>query len=341
MSDASRVILGCAGTRLTPGEIALLRDTRPWGLILFGRNIETPDQVRALTAAFREAVGRERAVVLIDQEGGRVARLKAPHWRHPPSPTLFARLYARAPHQAIRAAYLNYRLIADDLRQLGINVNCAPMLDIPQPGADPIVTGRALGTDAATVIALGQAVIDGLRAGGVAPVIKHAPGHGRATVDSHHHLPVVGAAYADLAATDFAPFRHFHDQPLLMTAHIVYQAIDAAAPATQSATVIQDVIRGALGFSGLIVSDDIDMRALSGDAASRARAAWTAGCDIVIQCNGVFADMCAAANAAPPLDGAVAARARQAEEVAWQQPDAIAAAALAEELRVLLDGLCG
>ncbi|GAB4138921.1 MAG: beta-N-acetylhexosaminidase [Sphingomonadales bacterium] len=339
MHDASQLVLGCAGPRLSGDEIALFRARRPWGLILFGRNIETPDQVRALTDGFRDAVGRPQAVVLIDQEGGRVARLREPHWRHPPSPTLFARLYRADPAKAMRAAYLNARLIAADLRAIGVNVNCAPMLDIPQPGADAIVTDRALGRDAASVGALGRAVAEGLRAGGVAPVIKHAPGHGRATVDSHHHLPIVSAPYADLAASDFLPFQQCQDQPMLMTAHIVYQAIDPTAPATQSAKVIGEVIRGALGFKGLIVTDDIDMRALAGDPASRARAAWAAGCDIVVQCNGVLADMRAVADAAPALRGAAGARARAAEAVAWARPAALDIAAARMELDDLLQGV--
>lgn len=338
MLDASRLVLGCAGPRLSREEVALFRARRPWGLIVFSRNIETPDQVRALTAAFREAVGRPQAMVLVDQEGGRVARLREPHWRYPPSPTLFARLYRADPAKAVRAAFLNARLIAADLRTVGINVNCAPMLDIPQPGADAIVTDRAFGGDAASVAALGQAMADGLRAGGVAPVIKHAPGHGRATVDSHHHLPVVNAPYAELAASDFLPFQQCQDQPMLMTAHIVYPAIDPTAPATQSAKVIGEVIRGALGFKGLIVTDDIDMRALAGDPAHRARAAWAAGCDIVVQCNGDLADMRAVAQAAPALRGASADRAAAAEAVAWATPAPFDSIAARRELDGLMQG---
>ncbi|MGE3066281.1 MAG: beta-N-acetylhexosaminidase, partial [Hyphomicrobiaceae bacterium] len=259
----SAFICGLSGLELAPSERDFLRDARPCGIILFARNCAEPDQVRRLVADAREALGGD-ALVLIDQEGGRVRRLRPPHWRELPAAASYAALYGRDPAAAVRAAHLAARLTAADLRDLGININCAPVLDLPQPGSHAIIGDRAYGSDVERIIVLGRAVADGLSAGGVLPVIKHIPGHGRATKDSHHDLPVVDADRAVLDATDFAPFRALADLPAAMTAHVVYTAVDPSAPASASATVIGDVVRGAIGFQGLLMCDDLSMQALAG-----------------------------------------------------------------------------
>ena len=293
------VILGCAGTTLSRDEIAFFRDSNPFGFILFQRNCGTPDQVRALVAEMRASVGRDSAPVLIDQEGGRVARLKPPHWRHPPAAEVFSRL---SEHGA-EAAKLNAQMIAFELLALGINVNCAPVLDLPQTDADPIIGDRISGETPEKAATLGRAACEGYLAGGVVPVIKHIPGHGRATVDSHKALPIVAASHEDLSAFDFKPFKALADMPWAMTAHVVYQALDAHNPATSSAKVISDVIRGEIGFEGVLLSDDLSMQALRGSFTDRAETALKAGCDVVLHCNGVMDEMqavvagCAALNA--------------------------------------------
>jgi beta-N-acetylhexosaminidase len=304
------VIFACSGPTLTPAERDFFRDADPLGFILFQRNCETPDQVRGLVAALRDAVGRADAPVLIDQEGGRVARLKPPQWPAYPAPAAIAALGGAA---AKEAAWLGARLIADDLAALGITVDCVPVLDIPVPGADAVIGDRALGTQPATVATLGRAVCDGMLAGGVLPVIKHIPGHGRATVDSHHALPRVEASHATLRVSDFAPFRALADMPWAMTAHIVYADIDDRAAATLSRTVIGDVIRGDIGFDGVLVSDDLSMRALGGSFAGRTAAALRAGCDVVLHCNGDMAEMTAIAGAADGLTPAARRRVDRAE----------------------------
>jgi beta-N-acetylhexosaminidase len=301
-------ITGLAGTTLTPAERAFLRESQPWALIVFTRNIENPAQVRRLTASFRDAVGRE-AAVLVDQEGGRVQRLGPPHWPVYPPGAAYGHIYDRNPALGLKAAYLGARLIAADLRAVGIDVDCLPLADVPVAHADAIIGDRAYGTNAAKVSALARSVADGLLAGGVLPVLKHIPGHGRATADSHHALPVVDADLATLAATDFAAFQPLADLPLGMTAHVVYTAIDPIAPATTSVTLVRDVIRGRLDFRGLLMSDDISMGALSGAIENRARAAIAAGCDVVLHCNGRLDEMQAVASAVPLLAGEAAARA--------------------------------
>ena len=311
MSDGA-CILGCQGPQLTPEERAFFSDARPWGFILFKRNIETPDQVRALTAALRACVDRADAPVLIDQEGGRVQRMGPPHWRAYPPGRAYGDLGTNDPLQRREIARLGARLLAHDLAAVGINVDCLPVLDVPEPGAHDVIGDRAYGDDIDTVALLGRAAAEGLIAGGVLPVIKHIPGHGRAKSDSHLHLPVVEASRAELEARDFAPFRVLSDMPMAMTAHVVYAAIDAKRPATTSRTVMTDVVRGAIGFDGLVMSDDLSMKALSGDFARRARASLAAGCDMVLHCNGSMDEMTAVAAACGDLRGRAKARAEAA-----------------------------
>ena len=293
-------------------ERSFFRDVRPWGFILFGRNIENPDQIRALVAALRETVDDGDAPILIDQEGGRVARLKPPHWpQHPPA-AQFGALYGESPEQAREATYLNARLIAHDLFRLGINVDCLPVLDVPAPGAHDIIGDRAFSGDPATVIDLGRAQIDGLMDGGVLPVMKHIPGHGRAGADSHLALPRVSATVEELSASDFVTFRSLDSCPLAMTAHVVYDSIDPQRPATTSPKVIRDVIRGEIGFDGLLMSDDLSMKALDGPLALRAKAALFAGCDLALHCNGDLDEMKDVASEVTILDGLAQRRSEQA-----------------------------
>jgi len=282
------VILGCAGETLTEGERQFFRDADPLGFILFKRNCADPAQVARLVASLRETVGRGDAPILIDQEGGRVARLGPPHWRAYPAPATIAALGGE---RAGEAAWIGARLIADDLARLGISVDCLPVLDLPIPGADSVIGDRAWGTDPDSVARLGRAACEGLLAGGVLPVIKHIPGHGRALVDSHHALPVVDASRATLEATDFAPFRALADMPWAMTAHVVYRAIDPQIPATLSARVIGEIVRTRIGFDGVLISDDVSMGALGGSLGARSEAALEAGCDLVLHCNGSMDEM--------------------------------------------------
>jgi beta-N-acetylhexosaminidase len=287
----SRAILGCAGLELAPGERDFFRQTRPWGFILFARNIADPAQVTRLCHALRDTVGDARAPVLIDQEGGRVARLTPPHWNLRPAAARFAELHNRSAEAAREAAYLNARLIAHDLFALGINVDCLPVLDVPVEGADAIIGDRSYGSDPSVIIDLGRAVIEGMIDGGVLPVMKHIPGHGRANADSHLALPRVATPADELSATDFVTFRSLNNCPMAMTAHVVYEAIDAQRPATTSPKLIRDVIRGEIGFEGLLMSDDLSMNALSGSLAHRAKASLFAGCDVVLHCNGKLDEM--------------------------------------------------
>ena len=305
---ARALILGCAGRTLSPEEAAFFRDVRPWGFILFKRNIGTPAEVRALTAALRACVGRDAAPILIDQEGGRVQRMGPPHWPAYPAGGRYGRLNGAA----TAIARLGARLMAHDLAEVGINVDCAPVLDVPGPGAHDIIGDRAYGTTPDSVAEIGRAVAEGLMAGGVLPVMKHVPGHGRAACDSHHGLPVVDTALAVLADQDFRPFRALRDLPMAMSAHVVFTAIDPERPATQSALVIRDVIRGTIGFDGLLMTDDLSMNALTGSFRDRTEAAFAAGIDVGLHCNGAMAEMRAVAEAAPPLAGAPARRAASA-----------------------------
>ncbi|MGE3934287.1 MAG: beta-N-acetylhexosaminidase [Rhodospirillaceae bacterium] len=329
------LVLGCAGPRLTPAEVRFFAEAGPLGFILFARNCDHPGQVRALVAELRSAVGRADAPVLIDQEGGRVARLRAPHWRTPPAGRAFAALHERDPVAAVEAARLNARLIACDLDDLGIDVDCAPVADVPAPDGHDVIGDRALGRDAATVAALARATCEGLSAGGVAPVIKHIPGHGRAREDSHIALPVVDAGIALLRRTDFAPFRALNDQPMAMTAHVVYTAVDDRAPASASRAVIDGVIRGDIGFDNFLLSDDIGMGALAGSMSERTRAVLDAGCDAALHCSGELDAMQEIAAAARPLDDAALARFERVL-AARRAPDAFDHAAAEARLGTLL-----
>jgi beta-N-acetylhexosaminidase len=306
------VILGCAGEALSAGERHFFAEADPTGFILFRRNCRAPDQVRGLVEALRGCVGRVGAPVLIDQEGGRVARLRPPYWRRYPSA---ARLAALPDPTAEDAARLGARLIADDLSRLGITVDCLPVLDLPVAGADPVIGDRAYGVEPERVARLGRAVCEGLLEGGVLPVLKHIPGHGRARVDSHYACPAVAIEHDQMSRTDFAPFRALAAMPWAMTAHIVYRAIDPTAPATLSPRVIADIIRGEIGFGGVLVSDDLSMRALGGSLAERAQRALAAGCDLALHCNGDLAEMEEIAAAIGPLSGAAVARLERGEAV--------------------------
>ena len=305
-------ILGCSGPILTPEERTFFRRVKPWGFILFKRNVENPDQVRTLVAALRDTVGRADAPVLIDQEGGRVQRLGPPHWGRFPPGRAFGDVSANDPLVRREITRLGARLMAHDLAALGINVDCVPVLDVPDPSGHEIIGDRAYGQTPDEVALLGRAAAEGLIAGGVLPVIKHIPGHGRALADSHLELPVVDASFEDLDARDFAPFRVLSDMPMAMTAHVIYAAIDKKRPATTSRKVMRRIVRGAIGFDGLVMSDDLSMKALSGDFSERAADSRAAGCDVVLHCNGTMAEMKAVVTGAGELKGRAAARAKAA-----------------------------
>jgi beta-N-acetylhexosaminidase len=309
---ASRAfITGLAGLTLADSERAFLREAKPWGGIIFKRNISSPEQVSELIQSFRDALGWE-APVLVDQEGGRVQRLGPPHWPVYPPGARYGALYDKDKSVGLAAAKLAGHLIAADLIALGIDVDCLPIADVPVAGGDPVIGDRAYGTEPAKVAAIAGAVAAGLLAGGVLPVLKHLPGHGRATADSHLKLPVVDTDRATLEATDFAAFKPLNRLPLGMTAHVVFSAIDPDAPATTSVTMVREVIRGSIGFDGLLMSDDVSMNALSGTIAERSRAALAAGCDVVLHCNGKLDEMVAVASASPELGGEAARRAQVA-----------------------------
>ena len=293
-------IYGLAGPVLTPDEIGLFRDADPVGYILFRRSCETREQLKALTASLRDLHGRDDLPILIDQEGGRVARMRSPEWPAFPANEAFDRLYRLAPSSAMQAARWNARAIALTLCEVGITVDCLPMLDVRQPGASDIIGDRALGEEPMQVAALGRAQLEGLASAGVVGVVKHIPGHGRALVDSHVDLPVVDATEAELAI-DLAPFERLADAPMGMTSHIVYRAWDAGRPASQSPVVIGDVIRQRIGFGGFLMSDDIGMEALSGDSGERAAACVAAGCDAALHCSGRIEEMLLVAAAVPAL----------------------------------------
>lgn len=308
----TRAIYGCAGTVLGADERTFFRGTQPWGFILFARNIVDREQIRTLVSSLRETVGDANAPVLIDQEGGRVARLKPPGWKERPAAARFGAVYASQHDAALEAAYLNARLIANDLAEVGINVDCLPVLDAPVEGADSVIGDRAFASDPAAIIDLGRAQIEGLMEGGVLPVMKHIPGHGRAMADSHHALSRVTTSAEELSATDFVTFRSLDLCPMAMTAHVVYEAIDAQRPATTSPKVIRDVIRGEMGFDGLLISDDLSMNALDGPLSVRTKAALFAGCDVVLHCNGKMDEMMEVASEVKPLEGMALRRAEHA-----------------------------
>jgi beta-N-acetylhexosaminidase len=335
---ATAFITGVAGLVLTPEERTFLRDAEPWGFILFRRNVDTPAQVRDLVTALRETVGRADAPVLIDQEGGRVQRLGPPHWPKYPPGAAFARLYESDKAKGLEAAKRGARLIAHDLAELGITVDCLPLADVPVDEADPIIGDRAYGMTPQQVAVIAQAVTDGLMEGGVLPVLKHIPGHGRATADSHLALPVVDVDAKTLESSDFAAFRPLAKLPLGMTAHVVFSAIDPVAPATTSVKMVREVIRGFIGFDGLLMSDDVSMNALSGTLAERSRAALAAGCDVVLHCNGKLDEMRQVAGESPPLAGEAKRRA-DAALAARRQPAALDVAAARAEFAAMMTGV--
>ncbi len=305
-------IAGCSSHELTSDEVAFYKEAAPWGFILFRRNVDNPRQVRALCDALRETVARADAPILIDQEGGRVQRMGPPHWPKYPSGSAYGRLHANDPLVQRELARLGARLIAHDLRSVGVTVDCLPVLDVPSPGAHDVIGDRAYGRTPEQVAVLGRAAAEGLLAGGVLPVVKHMPGHGRAGSDSHLSLPVVEASREELEAHDFAPFRMLTDMPLAMTAHVVYTALDPERPATTSRIVMDEVIRGHLGYDGLVMTDDLSMHALSGSFRDRTEAAFSAGCDMALHCNGSIDEMTGVAEAAPSLSGEALRRAEAA-----------------------------
>jgi beta-N-acetylhexosaminidase len=329
------LITGVAGCALTPQETAFLKEVRPAGLILFARNLHDHAQIRALTDAAREAVGTHELLVLIDQEGGRVQRLRPPLGRALPPAATYGRAYARDREQAAAAAFAVARLLAEDLGALGINTNCAPVLDVPVAGSHEIIGDRAFGTDPDQVIPLARAVAEGLMAGGMLPVIKHIPGHGRATKDSHLALPVVTESRAELSVTDFAPFKALNALPAAMTAHVVFRAIDPEAPASTSAVVTREIIRGEIGFDGLLMSDDLSMRALAGAMRNRAERVIAAGSDIVLHCNGDLGEMQVAAAGTPALQGRALKRFESALGVVNDRQPFVAADAETQLARML------
>ncbi|WP_375414925.1 beta-N-acetylhexosaminidase [uncultured Bradyrhizobium sp.] len=327
-------ISGVSGFTLTADERAFLRAERPWGFILFKRNIDTPTQVLELITELRTSVDNSGAPVLIDQEGGRVQRFAPPHWPAYPPGAVFGALYDIDPRLGLTAARLSARLIAADLIELGVTVDCLPLADVPVAGADAVIGNRAYGTEPGKVAAIARAVTEGLEQGGVLPVLKHIPGHGRATADTHFRLPVVDTPRAELERTDFAAFQPLADLPMAMTAHVVFSALDPAQPATTSATIIEQVIRGQIGFQGLLMSDDVSMNALAGSIAERTRAIVSAGCDMVLHCNGTLDEMREVARETPELAGKALERASRAlaSRKAAQPLDRAAARAELDEL---------
>ena len=305
------IVFGCAGPRLRSDERLFFRDVDPWGFILFARNVVDRAQLSALTTELRLAVDRD-APVFIDQEGGRVARLRAPHWREWPAVGVTVAREDLSDSEIKEALARQYRVIAAELKEVGIDVNCAPVLDCPVPGAHDVIGDRALGSRPEEVAARGRAVCEALLAGGVVPVLKHIPGHGRSRADSHSELPVVEATREALSA-DLAPFRALADMPLAMTAHVTYSAVDPGGPATCSSKVVSEIVRGEAGFDGMLVSDDIGMGALEGPMAMRCTTALSAGCDAVLHCDGELASMMAAMAGVGALEGESARRAAAAE----------------------------
>jgi len=328
---ARAFISGCADTALSSEERAFFRNARPWGLILFARNCTEPEQIRSLTADFRACVDRPDAPVLIDQEGGRVQRLWPPHWTAWPASAAYRPLFRTDRERCLALVRGVTSLIAEELVDVGVTVDCLPVADVPLPGAHDVIGDRAYGETPEEVSAMGRAAADGLMDGGVLPVLKHIPGHGRAGVDSHVGLPVVDADLDSLRATDYVPFAALRDLPMAMTAHIIYTAVDPERPATQSAAVIADIIRGEIGFDGLLMSDDLSMGALEGSMGERVSRSLEAGCDLVLHCNGDIAEMTEVAGNCPVLNGEGAARAARALAAA-RPPRPVDAAAIRVEL---------
>jgi beta-N-acetylhexosaminidase len=331
-------ITGLSGTDLNDAEREFIAAERPWGFILFKRNIADPTQVVSLVGQLRDALGEPHAPVLIDQEGGRVQRLGPPNWPVYPAGAVFGRLYDLDPAFGLSAARLSARLIADDLCRLGISVDCLPLADVPVAGADAVIGDRAYGTEPRKVALIARAVTKGLAEGGILPILKHIPGHGRATADTHFRLPVVDSSESELKATDFAAFHSLADLPMAMTAHVVFSTFDAAHPATTSATMIERVIRGLIGFQGLLMSDDVSMNALAGSIAERTQAIFAAGCDIVLHCNGKLDEMRDVARKTPELSGKALQRANTAL-ASRKAPLAFDRVAARAELDALMDRL--
>lgn len=335
MTDCKAMIVGLKGQMPNAEEISFYRGEQPWGFILFARNLAEPRQISDLVAALRDTVGGRDAPVLIDQEGGRVQRLRPPLAPNYPAAAVLGALYGADMEKGKRAAWLMSRLHAFDLMKYGINVDCLPVLDVPVAGSDNVIGDRAYGTEPGTVSIMGLEAAAGLKAGGVMPVIKHMPGHGRGMADSHHHLPVVTASRAELEAHDFVPFRAARHELMAMSAHIVFTALDADNPATTSRYVIDEIIRGVIGFNGLLMSDDISMNALKGTIGERAKAIVAGGCDMVLHCHGHMDEMKAVAEAAPVLAGQSLVRAR-AVEAALGKMDGLDEAAVRAEFEGLI-----
>ncbi|MBL4721400.1 MAG: beta-N-acetylhexosaminidase [Alphaproteobacteria bacterium] len=337
VNASTAAIFGCSGLSLSVDERRFFTECQPVGFILFGRNIETPEQVTSLVAALKSCVTSPNPLILVDQEGGRVARLRPPYWSAYPSAQRIGALYQQNKTEGENAADLVGRLIADELAPLGFNVDCAPVLDVRREGAHDIIGDRAYSDDAAIVARLGRVVSAGLMRGGVLPIIKHIPGHGRAGADSHVELPVVDTSMEALRQTDFAAFRAYADAPMAMTAHVIYSDIDARYPATVSRTVLQTIVRDDIGFDGLLMSDDLSMKALKGVMEERARGAIDAGCDVALHCNGDMAEMVDVASACGRMTLEAMARLDSAQRF-LSKPDDFNRAEALEKLETLLKG---
>jgi len=330
----SAAIFGVEGLKLNDQEREFFTSLNSYGFILFARNCHNPEQVASLVAELKATCSHNQVAILIDQEGGRVARLKPPHWPAFPAASVFSAMAQNDLKKAEEAVYLNARLIAHELAMLGINVNCAPLADLPVPGAHDVIGDRAFGAESTQVIALARAMAHGLEDGGVVPVLKHIPGHGRATGDSHEELPVVRESLETLRTTDFVPFKALADLPMAMTAHVLFTAIDDKNLATVSPTAIA-LIREELGFCGLLMSDDLSMKAMQGDFTKRTRDTLAAGCDVVLHCNGKMEEMTAIAKGLKPLEGVHLTRAQNAMRVAGKAKT-LDVAAIRENLSTLL-----
>jgi beta-N-acetylhexosaminidase len=329
MSESKAMILGCSGLSVTDEERAFYREERPWGFILFGRNISEPAQISDLVASLRESIGHD-APIFIDQEGGRVQRIRPPILPRYPSGRMLGDIYRRDRAQGLRAAWLMSRLHAFDLLKFGINVDCLPVLDVPIEGSSNVIGDRAYAGDPVSVAEMGRAAAEGLKAGGVLPVMKHVPGHGRGFADSHHELPVVTASRSELEAHDFQPFIALKDELMAMTCHVVFSDIDPDNPATTSRKVIDEIIRGLIGFRGLLLSDDTSMNALKGTIGERAANIIAGGCDIVLHCNGVMDEMRQVVRNVPALSGAALKRAQRVEAALGRRDDGDEASIRAE-----------
>ncbi|MDQ0999300.1 beta-N-acetylhexosaminidase [Phyllobacterium ifriqiyense] len=338
MNESKAWIAGTTGLKLTPDEIAFFRDERPWGFILFARNVSEAAQIEDLCAHLRDLVGRNDAPVLIDQEGGRVQRLRPPLAPDYPSGSALGALYRENEEKGLRAAWLLSRLHAFDLLKLGIDVDCLPVLDVPVEGANDVIGTRAYGKHPDIVTAMGSAAAEGLLAGGMLPVMKHIPGHGRAFADTHHELPTVATGLDELAEHDFAPFKALSHLPMAMSAHVIFSAVDPKYPATTSGKVVEEIIRDYIGFDGLLMSDDVSMNALSGDYFDRTKAIFAAGLDMVLHCHGIMEQMTAVASCTPELQGKALERAVKAIKYK-RKPDASSEEELRDEFRSMFEAV--